>query len=90
MTPEQFQLFLKDNERITGVAIEKYVNGGLREMDRKLTRHILEEELFKDRLLPAVEAYEDTIKNGKRILFGSGFVVSLGGAWLVIRQIFNF
>ncbi len=36
MTPEQFQQFLIQNERSTGEAIEKFVNGKIRAVDAKV------------------------------------------------------
>lgn len=36
MTPEQFQQFLIQNEKSTGEAIEKFVNGKIRAVDVKI------------------------------------------------------
>lgn len=36
MTPEQFQQFLIQNEKSTGEAIEKFVNGKIRAVDAKV------------------------------------------------------
>lgn len=41
MTPEQFLIFIKSNEEATGKAIEKHVNGHIREMSEKLDKHAL-------------------------------------------------
>lgn len=36
MTPEQFQQFLIQNEKSTGEAVEKFVNGKIRAVDAKV------------------------------------------------------
>lgn len=41
MTPEQFKLFVESNERVTAQAIDKYVNGKIDSMTRKLDAHVV-------------------------------------------------
>lgn len=45
MSPEQFQEFLKSNEKATGHAIEKHVNGKIRDLVEQLTSHIDKSEI---------------------------------------------
>lgn len=78
MTPEQFDIFIDSNEKATSAAIEKYVNGGLRRMDKKLDDHIA-------RVEPVIKAYEDqkinnetATKYGKRLIFWSQIVGAFG------------
>ena len=90
-------------------AIELYVNGGIRKLHEmlehqnekqeqfnvKVNNHMEVEEVFKDRVLPIIEAYEaseraldDARHSGLFILWCAGFITAVGGAWLVLREIF--
>lgn len=78
MTPEQFATFLKSNEKATGAAIEKFVNGKIRAIDTKLSEHI-------KRVEPVIEAYEETSaenrvgkRYGNRLIWLSGVTIALG------------
>ena len=89
MTPEQLQIFLEDNRKSTGAAIEKYVNGNLRALDQKIEEHNRVHNEDMKRILPVVEAYEDAVRGGKRVLWSAGSIMTVGGAYLIIRQIFR-
>lgn len=59
MTPEQFQLFLKDNERATGEAVQKFVNGKIDAIKKDLEnnhdfllKHSEEDRAFQERMEP--------------------------------------
>ena len=50
MNPEQFLTFLKSNEEATGKAIEKHVNGHIREMRIELQEHAQADLKYQDKI----------------------------------------
>jgi uncharacterized protein YpiB (UPF0302 family) len=44
---------------------------------------------FMERALVVIEAYEDTVNDGKKILWLAGFITAVGGAWIVLTKIFR-
>lgn len=50
MTPDQFIIFLKSNEEATGRAIEKHVNGGIRNMSEKLDKHAAQDLIYQEKI----------------------------------------
>ena len=58
MTPKQFRAFLESNEKATGAAVEKYVNGKLDGMKKTLDEHVIEHKAEMDDLRPIIEAYK--------------------------------
>lgn len=84
MTPEQLQIFLEDNRKSTAEAIELTVNGKINKLQANVNR-----------MLPVVEAYEasqralnDAKATGKFTLVVASFITAVGGAYLILRQIF--
>ena len=59
MTPEQFKEFLESNERATALAIEKYVNGGIRNIGKRLDEHAAEDKKFQDTVKPITDAFNE-------------------------------
>lgn len=85
MTPEQFQQFLEANERATALAIEKYVNGGIRTIRSELKSHAETDETFQKRMSPMIEVFENgnivkmTIKKeAKEIVFWTTSLTTVG------------
>ena len=58
MTPTQFKKFLESNEKATGAAVQKYINGKLDLMSNKLDTHVTEHKAEMDDLRPIIEAYK--------------------------------
>lgn len=90
MTPDQFTIFLKENERATGEAIEKFVNGKIKAIDTKLTEHI-------ERVEPVIKAYEESEllnntvgKYGERTIFLGKIATSFGVIGASIIWIINY
>lgn len=50
MNPEQFQQFLKSNDEATFKAIEKYVNGDIREMRKELKDHAASDMRYQEKI----------------------------------------
>ena len=95
MTPEQLELFLKDNRESTAKAIQITVNGKIDKIRERLDAHCEKQERDWDRIMPVVVAFETTNRalddaktSGKVILWVTGFITAVGGAWLVCRSIF--
>lgn len=83
---EQFKVEMKEHVE---KAIEKHVNGGIRNIDTKLTNYIKEDTDWKNRAEPLVIAYE-----GSKWTFGFftsvlkflGLMVPLGGLYFWIKS----
>ena len=75
MTPEQFLTFLKSNEEATGRAIEKHVNGHIREMRVELQEHAKTDLKYQDKI-------DANITWVVRLIIGS---VILGGIATIIK-----
>lgn len=59
MTPEQFEIFLVSNEKATGDAVQKFVNGKIDAMRKELEenhsfllKHSEEDKKFQERMEP--------------------------------------
>lgn len=50
MTPDQFLVFIKSNEEATGRAIEKHVNGHIRDMSAKLDKHAAQDLVYQEKI----------------------------------------
>ena len=50
MNPEQFQIFLESNDKATGRAVEKHINGHLRDMDKKLDEHAAQDLAYQKKI----------------------------------------
>lgn len=72
------------------------VNGKIDGLTLKMDKHNEKHETDMKRILPVIEAYEISEKivygaksTGKIALVLAGFVMTVGGAYLVIKQIFQ-
>lgn len=75
MTPEQFQEFLVSNQEATGKAIEKHVNGHIREMRDELKEHARDDKEYQKKI-------DDNITWVVRLIIGA---VVLGFIGMVIQ-----
>ena len=50
MSPEQFKIFLESNDKATDKAIEKHVNGHIREMSTKLDKHAAQDLVYQEKI----------------------------------------
>lgn len=82
MTPEQFKHFLKDNERATGEAIQKYVNGKVDAISDKLDTHNRKHEKDMERILPIIEGIQGTKIVGKVFLW----LAAIGVAYATLKN----
>lgn len=64
MNPEQFTQFLKSNEESTAKAIEKYVNGGIRDLQIQLEKHSEADLKYQEKI-------DDNIKWAVRLIIGA-------------------
>lgn len=84
MTPEQFNIFLERNDKSTKEAVEKHVNGYMREMNQKLSTHIITHDAFMTDVKPILEAY----KGGKVLGDLVKWLAAVGIAFLALKGIF--
>lgn len=84
MNDAQFQKFIEANEQATDRAIEKYVNGHLRDMDSKLTTHIEKHDAFLADITPVLRAYQ----GGKILGELVKWVAGVGVAYVVVKGFF--
>lgn len=56
MTPEQFQIFLKDNRESTAEAIRLTVNGKIDAMKADLKEHTEKHDAFMEEMKPVLQA----------------------------------
>lgn len=75
--------------------IKETVNGKIDTLTRKVDDHNLSHEKDMRRILPIIEAFEaaerrvdDAKSAGKSVLWISGVITAIGGAYLIIKQIF--
>ena len=92
MTPAQ----LKDIKRTIEATIQEKVNGKIERMDQKLDAHNASHENDMKRMMPVIEAFEkgkqdlDTAqRGGKIVLWVAATVTAIGGAYLIIVQVFQ-
>ena len=50
MDAEQFKIFLESNDKATGRAVEKHINGHLRDIDRKLDAHAAQDLKYQEKI----------------------------------------
>lgn len=85
MTPQQFQQFLEHNERSTAEAIEKTVNGKIRQLDDKLERFMATSVLFREEVKPLLQGAA-----GLQLLWKVFVAVgSLAVAWAAMKGFFR-
>lgn len=88
MTPEQFDIFLERNEKANAAAIEKYVNGGIRDLRKLVEEHNTKHEAdmveVREHIAvtkPIIEAYTTGKNSITFIKWISGIVVTVAAAW---------
>jgi hypothetical protein len=79
------------------VSVKLNVNGKIDAMRTEIANHNAKHEEDMVRILPIIEAFEtseravNTAKaSGKVVLWVAGFISAVGGAFLIIKQIFQF
>lgn len=79
------------------LGIKLNVNGKIDDMREENERWHTERKADLKRIMPVVEAFEEgqhdlnsAKRGGKIVLWLAATIVSLGGAWLVTKQVFNF
>lgn len=82
MDAEQFKIFLEQNDKSTARAIEKHVNGHLRDMDKKLQDHI-------DLVSPYIVGLEGSKTVGRIIMWIGGIIITIGGSLAVVKNFFT-
>lgn len=85
MTPEQLKIFLEHNDRATGEAINKYVNGKLDKITEKLDTHIVEHKAAMENLSPIIEAYKGTKVMGEVMKWISSVGLAAFGLWMAFK-----
>lgn len=92
MTPEQFVELQKGIEK----TIQEKVNGRIEAISQKLDVHNLKHEDDMGRMLPVIEAFEETKQfadnakaSGRVIIWIAGFITAVGAAWLMILKVFH-
>jgi hypothetical protein len=77
-------------------AVKMNVNGKIDNLSSKIDDHNTTHENDMKRALPVIEAYEEgqrdlkaARKAGRGVLLFSGAVTAIGGAYLVLKQIFG-
>ncbi len=89
------ELIIRINTEVNTKVIKETVNGKIDAMRTELgvmrndlSVHNTSHENDMARIMPVVEAFEDTKKSGLRVLWAAGFIIALGGAYEVLRNIF--
>jgi hypothetical protein len=96
MTPEQFEIFLKDNRESTAEAIEKTVNGKIRAVHQMLEDQNNQNSKFHEKVenhIKTVEPYILGIEStklvaswfGKSMMYIGAFVLTVGGAYVFLK-----
>lgn len=96
MTPEQFEIFLKDNRDSTSEAIEKTVNGKIRAIHNLLEEQNKISHEFREKVethIATVEPYIVGVEStkmvaswvGKSLMWVGGFVLTVGGAYVFLK-----
>ncbi len=79
---------IKQIQETIQVTVREVVNGKVDKISQKIDEHNTKHEADMVRILPVLEAYESAQNGGRLALkIGTGVTV-IGGAWLVIKQIF--
>ena len=82
MTIEEVKAFLT-------VVIQEVVNGKIDKIDLKLDAYIKEDMAWKDRAEPVLELGNSLRGASKLILYLTGLIITIGGAWLTIKSIWK-
>jgi hypothetical protein len=90
MTPEQFEIFLERNERSTAASIEKYVNGGIRDLRKMVEDHNAKHEEDMADIRPIISEYKEreaaksyAKKLGDTVKWSAAVIAALGGIWAI-------
>lgn len=85
MNEEQFKIFLESNERATGDAIQKFVNGKIDGIKADLQEHTEKHDAFMEELKPILQA-----KAGLGLLYKFLIIIgSMAGAILATKTLFK-
>lgn len=96
MTPEQFEIFLKDNRESTAEAIKTTVNGKIQAIHNLLEEQNRISHEFRETVethIATVEPYIVGVEStklvaswiGKGMMWVGGFVLTVGGAYVFIK-----
>lgn len=92
----KFDEHRQEEKKWLAEAVHENVNGKIDKLDEKIESHNRRHENDMKRILPTILAYEasqrvleDARVGGKFILWWSGFVIAVGSAYLIIRQVFR-
>jgi len=74
--------------------IKVTVNGKIDKLDKKIDEHNAKHEADMKRVMPIIEAFElserrlaDAKEGGRAVIYVAGFITAIGGAWLVLKNI---
>lgn len=70
-------------------SIEKHVNGKIRVLDAKITEYIKADELWKQEITPRIEIIKNVQGFGKVTLYFLGFISAIGGAIILVINLFK-
>lgn len=97
MTPEQLVALKEDIARTIKETVNGKIDANLKKIDdiqEQICTHNKAHEQDMARIMPIVEAYEtaerrveDAKQGGRTIIWISGFITAVGGAYLIIKQI---
>lgn len=85
MKEHELQKIIDTIDKVTDRAVEKYVNGKIRNLDEKVSKHIdkFDEHLekddeFKKALAPVLEVWTTTTSLGKFIKYMASIIIAFG------------
>ncbi len=79
---------LKEIKVLVSDSIGTFVNGKIDNLSRKLDENHEKHREDMTRILPVIEAYETAQTSGRLAMKIGGAVTVLGGAWIIVKQIF--
>ena len=85
---------LGETDKSIAHAVEKYVNGGIREIRAEIKTHNEKHEQDMKRMMPIIEAFEQekdyrevVQKKGRSVIFWTSIIAGIGGVYLIGRDI---
>ena len=87
MDKEQFKEFLISNERATGEAVKKFVNGKIDALREEVRVHAEKHEANMEAIRPIIEAYNGTKVVGEMMKWVSSVGIGAFGLWAILRGI---
>lgn len=94
MTPEQFEIFLERNEKSTGEAVERFVNGKIRDLTALVKEHNAKHEADMADLKPIIVEYKERVaarsyakKVGDTVKWTAGLATAIGVLWMALKSI---